>query len=341
MYSTRRYPKWQGGITSPKENKYYRPYSGDLERFKVYLNSREYFNLSFPNLVRYRWRNSKACDITNNDGIVDDKTFENTLMFQTMAATWVATWECGISQEDMKKPDIVGAIYRFHVYFTVRRILRSQGRLTFYILDKSVRKNVWKYLPTMYMLWDVNSRECIRICKLVEITDKDFVYMVAPTTKGITRLGVSLLQESVMTYVYDLLAAQAVNPGKNIVGNNGVALMLQKSFLEKIEDRIRADNGVDNILELYERTLQHSTATGTFTVHERITKIPSNLKIKEQKQSQREEVKIKEKKEVVDIKPLQSAVPIVIGVGVGTLVIGKIFSQFSYFLKYENASFLL
>ena len=124
-----------------------------------------------------------------------------------------------------------------------------------------------------------------------------------------------------------LLAAQAVNPGKNIVGNNGVALMLQKSFLEKIEDRIRADNGVDNILELYERTLQHSTATGTFTVYERITKIPSNLKIKEQKQSQREEeVKIKEKKEVVDIKPLQSAVPIVIGVGVGTLVIGKIFS---------------
>ena len=269
--SPRRFTAIRGGRTNPKENKYYRPYDGDLENFKVYLNSREYFNVKFPQLVRYRWRECEACDETNNDGIVDYKSFENTLMFQTMAATWVATWECGISQEDMQKPGIMGAIYRFHVYFTVRRILRTRGRLAFYILDNSVRENVWKYLPTMYELYDYKKA---RVCKLVEITDKDFIYMVGPTTKGITRLGVSLLQESAMTYVYGLLAAQAVNPGKNIIGNNGVALMLQKSFVEKVEDRIRADNGVDNILELYERTLQHSTATGTLTVHERVTKIP-------------------------------------------------------------------
>ena len=68
------------------------------------------------------------------------------------------------------------------------------------------------------------------------------------------------------------MAAQAVNPGKNIVENNGVALMLQKSFLEKIEDRIKADNGVDNIMDLYERTLQHCTATGMIMVHEKLQK---------------------------------------------------------------------
>ena len=254
MYSPRRFTAIRGGRTNPKENKYYRPYSGDLENFKVYLNPREYFNVIFSKLVHYRWRDSEACDETNNDGIVDDKSFENTL-FQTMAAVLVATWECGISQEDMQKPGIVanvGAIYRFHVYFTVRRILRARGRLAFYILDNSVRESVWKYLPTMYELYDYKKT---RFCKLVEITDKDFLYMIAPTTKGLTRLGVSLLQESTMTYVYGLLAAQAVNRGKNIVGNNGVALMLQKSFVEKVEDRIRADNGVDNNLELYEKTL--------------------------------------------------------------------------------------
>ena len=78
----------------------------------------------------------------------------------------------------------------------------------------------------MYELYDVNSRECVHVCKLVEITDKDFIYMVAPTSKGLTRIGVSLLQESVMTYVYALLAAQAVNPGKSIVGENGMALLI-------------------------------------------------------------------------------------------------------------------
>ena len=131
-----------------------------------------------------------------------------------------------------------------------------------------------------------------------------------------------------MTYVYGLLAAQAINPGENIVGNNGVALMLQKSLVEKVKDRIRADNGADNILELYERTLKHSTATGTLMVHERITKIPSNLKIEEQKQAQKEEIPTVniEEKEVVDVKPLQSAIPIVIGVSVATLVVRKILS---------------
>ena len=206
----------------------------------------------------------------------------------------------------------------------MRRILRSQGRLAFYILDNSVRESVWKYLPTKYVFYDYKKD---RVCKLVEITNKDFLYMVAPTTKGLTRLGVSLLQESTMTYVYGLLAAQAVNPGKNIVGNNGVALMLQKSFVEKVEDRMRVNNGVDNILELYERTLKHSTASRTLTVYERITKISTNLKIEEQKQIQEEAPKvIVEEKETVDVKPLQIAIPIVIGVGVGTLVVRKILS---------------
>ena len=126
-----------------------------------------------------------------------------------------------------------------------------------------------------------------------------------------------------MTYVYGLLAAQAVNPRKSIVGNNGVALMIQKSFVEKFEDRIRADNGVDNILELYERTLKHSIATGTIQVHERVTKIPTNLKIEEQKQEEAAKV-IVEEKEMVDIKPLQNAISTILGVGVVTVIACKL-----------------
>lgn len=54
MYSPRRLRPIRGGRVNPKENKYYRPYREDLERFKVFLNSREYFNVGFPQLVRYR-----------------------------------------------------------------------------------------------------------------------------------------------------------------------------------------------------------------------------------------------------------------------------------------------
>ena len=234
LKSPKRYPAIRGGKTNPKETKYYPPYNDDLESFKIYLNSHDYFTVSFPKLIRYRWSESEACDETNNDGIVDDKSFENTVMFKTMAATWVATWICGISQKDMKKPGIIGSLYKFHVYLTIRRILRSRGRLAFYGKEASVVYNVWKYLPTKYKLYDVNTKECVRVCKLTEITDKDFIYMIAPKTEGLTRIGTELFQQSVLTYVYALLAAQVVNPGKNIPGTNGIALILQKSFIASL-----------------------------------------------------------------------------------------------------------
>lgn len=322
MLSPRRYPVIQGGKTNPKEPKYYPRYPGEIEEFKIYLNSREYFNVKFPKLHRSRW--SETCDETNNDGIVDDPAFEQTIMFQTMAATWVATWECGISQEDMQKPGIIGSLYRFHVYFTVQRILRSRGQLAFYIKDVNVINSVWKYLPTKYRLYDVNTKECGRTCKLIEITDKDYVYMVAPKTKGLTRLGIQLFQQSVLTFVYALLAAQAINSGKNIIGTNGIALIIQKSFVDKVMDRIKADNGVDNILDLYNRTITHNTATGTISVHKDISPVPSNLKIIQTRPKIALPVEVEKEDEVV-IKPLKSSIPIVIGVGIGTLILTKIF----------------
>ena len=141
--------------------------------------------------------------------------------------------------------------------------------------------------------------------------------------------GTELFQQSVLTYVYALLAAQAVNPGKNIVSTDGIALILQKSFTDKVEDRIKADNGVDNILDLYERTIVHSTATGRVTVHKDITKVPSNLKIVPGRAASKitvPELPKKEEEEIVDIKPLKNSLPIVIGVGIGTLILSKIFS---------------
>lgn len=84
LISPQRFPTVRGGKNNPKETQYYPRYKGELEEFKIYLNSHDYFTVKFPNLVRYRW--STTADKTNNDGIVDDPTFEQTIMFQTMAA---------------------------------------------------------------------------------------------------------------------------------------------------------------------------------------------------------------------------------------------------------------
>lgn len=72
-----------------------------------------------------------------------------------------------------------------------------------------------------------------------------------------TDLGVELLQDSAMTYVYCLLAAQAINNGNNIFGGNGTARFVQRSFLEKVKDRIKADTEVDSILLKYQEAVNN------------------------------------------------------------------------------------
>ena len=163
LTSPRRFIARRGGRTNPKEPKYYPLYMYDLEQFKIYLNSHDYFTVKFPDLVRYRW--SETSNKTNNDGIVDDPTFEQTIMFQTMAATWVATWECGVSQKDMQKPGIIGTLYRFHVYFTITRSIIF------------LRKRCQCYKFRMEIFTDkipIIHYKKGRVCKLGEITDRDF-----------------------------------------------------------------------------------------------------------------------------------------------------------------------
>lgn len=107
--------------------------------------------------------------------------------------------------------------------------------------------------------------------------------------------------------------------------------MIQNSFEDKVEDRIRADDGIDNIIELYQKTVTQINADDVLKIHERIIYISGNLNIllkKKIKNIDNKDVKNiiqkdenkKIKKELIDIKPLQSSIPTILGVGVLTVV---------------------
>ena len=81
--------------------------------------------------------------------------------------------------------------------------------------------------------------------------------MIAIKNRGLADLGVELLQDTAMTYVYRLLAAQAINNGNNIFGRNGTARFAQRSFLEKVKDGIKADTEVDSILLKYQEAVDN------------------------------------------------------------------------------------
>ena len=81
--------------------------------------------------------------------------------------------------------------------------------------------------------------------------------MIAIKNRGLADLGMELLQDTAMTYVYRLLAAQAINNGNNIFGCNGTARFVQRSFLEKVKDGIKADTEVDSILLKYQEAVNN------------------------------------------------------------------------------------
>ena len=92
---------------------YVLPYQ--INQFKVYVNNTDYFMSNLPPL-----------NITTKNNA---KWNLKEPYFQSLVGTWIATYASGISVEHLTfKPDVpkqITSFMRFHLYFTVRRIMRE------------------------------------------------------------------------------------------------------------------------------------------------------------------------------------------------------------------------
>ena len=219
-----------------------------INQFRIYANNTDYFQSNLPNI----W-------ISTNDNATWSL---NEPYFQMLIATWIATYACGISiQHLLFSPDIpkqITSLMRFHVYFTVRRIMRQMQTGDFSTISKSnygflkdhIPKWTWQEIQgykNEHLGQDVIGSNPHR--KYVNIptykhgpgqlrdTQNDYKEFVPKISNGLVEKGTELINNSIEAYIYSILGAQA-RTRQSIVSGRASALETQKLFRKIVEDSI-------------------------------------------------------------------------------------------------------
>ena len=179
-----------------------------------------------------------------------------------IAGTWIATYACGISIQHLSfSPDIpkqITSLIRFHVYFTVRRIMRQCQLGDFSTIHKFNADFIKDYYPKWtwqevegykneHLGQDVIGSNPHR--KYLNIptykhgpgqlrdTQNDYKKFVPKISNGLVEKGTELINHSIEAYIYSILGAQA-RTRQSIVSSRASALETQKVFRKIVEDSI-------------------------------------------------------------------------------------------------------
>ncbi|CAB4026822.1 Hypothetical predicted protein, partial [Paramuricea clavata] len=192
-----------------------------LYNFKVYVSDQDYFLSKFSPIERCEW-SGKAVLYENNKGLVElpkgvptdirnvSMDFENEPYFAQICSAYIATFLCGISVKNLEwndsTPKQITSIARYHLYYTMRKFMKNPALMKKY--DISGMKG---HFPVKTQDFNGASSGGGTYVKVgwVNYTNSDYLHFIPYESSGITQVGVQLLMESVESYVYSVLGAQA------------------------------------------------------------------------------------------------------------------------------------
>ena len=194
-------------------------------------------------------------------------------------AVWSATSGAGISVEHLNASiPMIRSVYRFHTYYQIRKILKdlrvalpfqsgfdkfnnrydetrySKLVAEYHLSSSSSDKSIWR---TQYIFSTYQGN------KLTYLDQNSWSRWILDKSKGLTRIGVQKLSESVRAYAYLILYAQA-NARSSIIGKNSQAVDAQQIFLNSFEELIDNQVNIVDDIKRFENVLQHARSKVDF-----------------------------------------------------------------------------
>ena len=193
-----------------------------------------------------------------------------------------------------KAHPMIRAVYHFHVYYHVRRVLkRLQVPLPhetgFDVADNAYTKS-----------------EFLKICEdyrvpnfPIKYQDEKFYWTyqrgvhwpndyIAPdsmtwwileASDGFTDAGLYKIPESVRAYAYLILSSQA-SARSSIVENTAIALTAQSAFLDNFENVVNRRVDIREDIKHYQDTLSYASSKVDYSIGENVYMLPSNMNLK-------------------------------------------------------------
>ena len=252
------------------------------------------FPARFPNIfVDYPLGQMRVGDkLWNNWNKAPIRLWQMQLNF----AVFCASSACGVSSAHLNytKHPMIRSVYRFHVYYHVRRILKKLQTPLPHETSFNAADNPY------------TESEFFKICEDYRVPNDPMRYRdekfywsyqhgvgwpndylgpdsmtrwIIEKSQGFTDIGLLRISESVRAYAYLILSSQA-SARSSIVGNTVSALTAQSAVLNNFENVVNRRVNIQEDIKPYQDTLCYASSKVNYSVAESIYMLPSNIRLK-------------------------------------------------------------
>ena len=210
-----------------------------------------------------------------------------------------ASSACGVSVEHLNaKEPMIRSIYRVHVYYQIRRILKileiplpyensSNQYNNLYNHEKfigicseyGVSNDLTKWRNRKYFsTWQSRAWETGKP-GMSYINENSFSRWIIEKSDGLTTLGLQKLSETVREYTYLIPTSQTSMRGP-IVGHEVRNLDAQQTFLNTFENIVNRRVDIQEDIQRFQKTLQYARSKVNYVIGEFIYMLPSDMNLR-------------------------------------------------------------
>ena len=210
-----------------------------------------------------------------------------------------ASSACGVSVEHLNaKEPMIRSIYRFHVYYHIRRILKileiplpyensfnqynnpyNHEKFIGICSEYGVSNDLTKWRSQKYFsTWQSRAWETGKP-GMSYINENSFSRWIIEKSDGLTTLGIQKLSESVRDYAYLILTSQTSTRGP-IVGHEARNLDAQRTFLNTFENIVNRRVNIPEDIRRFQKTLQYARSKVDYAIGEFIYMLPIDMNLR-------------------------------------------------------------
>ena len=255
------------------------------------------FQVKFPNV----FTNYPLGAVTVEDQKFKDWDHYKFTIWQSQLnfAVFCASSACGVSVEHLNaKEPMIRSIYRFHVYYHIRRILKileiplpyensfnqynnpyNHEKFIGICSEYGVSNDLTKWRNQKYFsTWQSRAWETGRP-GMSYIDEESFSRWIIEKSDGLTTLGLQKISESVRDYAYLILTSQTSTRGP-IVGHEARNLDAQRVFLNTFENIANRRVNIPEDIRRFQKTLQYARSKVDYAIGEFIYMLPSDMNLR-------------------------------------------------------------
>ena len=201
-----------------------------------------------------------------------------------------ASSACGVSSAHLNytKHPMIRSVYRFHIYYHVRRVLKKlqtplPHETGFNTADNPYTKSEFLKICQDYGVLNDPMRyrdekfywtyQCGVGCSNDYIGPDSITQWIVGKSVGFTDVGLLRISESVRAHAFLILSSQA-SARSSIVGNTASALTAQSVFLNNFENVVNCRVDIQEDVKRYQETLSYTLSKVDHSVGENLFMLP-------------------------------------------------------------------